>query len=134
VTPFAKWVRDRVEKWVGKFYEGPEPPARLGEIATEFGNIFPNATRREWLAMAKNLANEAYRSGYVRGIEWAERDPDAVTPNVPPDVIADMVDPDWRWRPAVDLTRPDEVVPEERTEARKTVDMLATIVLPSRRW
>jgi hypothetical protein len=65
-----------------------------------FANAHPKATRGEWIAFAAAHAGEAYRSGYVRGHEWAERD-DEMRPDVPPEVVADLVDPDWRWRRAI---------------------------------
>lgn len=113
MTPLVRWLRDVRDRYLGRFYEGPEPPERLGQIVLAFAAAHPRATRAEWMAFAEAHAQEAYRSGYVRGYEWTQRDLHA-RPDVPPEVIADEADPDWRWRRAIpiegDLV---EVVPEE---------------------
>jgi hypothetical protein len=116
------------EKLAGHFYEGPEPPERIAEMARVFASLHPRATRGEWLAMAEELAREAYRSGWVRGFEYAERDPEE--PAVSPEVIADAHLPgwrdrahDWSWEtglPApggLDLVPEDESPPNEVAQA-----------------
>ena len=44
------------------------------EMARRFARMRLGATRGEWLDMSIKLARSAYRAGYVRGLEWAERD------------------------------------------------------------
>jgi hypothetical protein len=133
-----RWWRRRSEKAADTYYEGPEPPDRLRESATSFANMYPSATRKQFVEMAAELAAEAYRSGWVRGFEWAERDPDAlgtINPKIPPEVIADQIDPDWRWRPAVVLEGPPhEPVPEVQDAARLIRDQVAAVNVRARRF
>jgi hypothetical protein len=64
-----------LEKALGRFYEGPEPPPRLTEELKLFRVMHPLATPAEWEAVAARLIVNAYRDGYVRGFEAMERDP-----------------------------------------------------------
>lgn len=117
MTPVGKWLRNKVEEWLGKRYEGPEPPERLRLEVLSFAETCPTATRSEWAEFAEKFAREAYRVGYVRGFEWTERDKDAWSA-VTPDELADQMDPGWReWSPPIVLSRPNEVVPEVMTDA-----------------
>lgn len=112
MTALARGLRRLRERLLGEYYEGPDPPVRLAEMAMAFAEAHPRATRREWLQFAISHAGEAYRSGYLRGHEWAERDPEARV-DVPPDLAADLVDPDWRWRtPVLTADGLAEVVPD----------------------
>lgn len=124
VTPLVKLVRNLRDRWLGRFYEGPQPPARLRELAVAFANAHPRATRAQWVEFAAAHGDEAYRSGYVRGAEYVERDAFA-RPDVPPEVMADALYPDWRWAPAVDLTAPEDPVTDdaedEHDRARRQV-------------
>lgn len=121
---FRAFVRRSWEKLVGQFYEGPEPPDRIADMVVFFANSNPHATRLDWVTFCTEHAREVYKSGYVRGMENAERDPD--DPPVDPDVIADAIDPNWRWIDGgIILTNPEKVVPEfydEDENAREQVD------------
>lgn len=106
------------EKLARRWYEGPECPERIPALARAFAVTHPAATRGEWLAMAEELAREAYRSGFRRGFENAERDPSE--PDPAPEVVADFLDPRWRerahdWTWATDLPAPAglDLVPED---------------------
>ncbi len=102
MTPFGNWLRRQWERWVGKWYEGPTPPQRLREMVVLFANMYPHATRQEWVEFAAGHAGEAYTSGYVRGWERSERDPEAMPWRVTnPEMIADEMDPGWRDGPSV---------------------------------
>lgn len=115
MTPLVRWLRNRAEAWLGRLYEGPSAPKRLREQAIAFANMHPNATRGEWLAFAAGFAEECYEAGYVRGLEWAERDPEPEGGKPSPEEIADEMDPDWLWRPSLVMELPEgDVVPEER--------------------
>lgn len=117
MTPVGKWVRNKLEEWLERRYEGPDPPDRLRAQVTSFAEQYPFATRAEWLEFAVMFARECYRVGYVRGFEWAERDVERHPGALTPDELADMIDPGWReWSPPIDLTNPDVVVPEVRDE------------------
>jgi hypothetical protein len=130
-----KWLRGQAERWIEQHYEGPEPPARLGEQVLSFANMFPHATRGEWVTFAADFADQCYRSGYIRGVEWAERDPAAFDSKVPPEMIADQMDPDWRWRPAVVLELPaGDVVPETYEQHEVIRDQVAALNARVRRF
>lgn len=96
MTPLMAWLKRTTEKAFGRYYEGPEPPARLGNMAEHFAATYPRATRGEWLTMARRLAAEAYREGYVRGYEKYERDP-AEREQHDPDELAEVMRHDWDW-------------------------------------
>ena len=123
MTPFVRWLRNAWQRSIGAFYEGPEAPDRLRAMVIVFANTFPNATRGEWVRFAVEHASECYRSGYMRGVEYAERDPEGWMPGVPPESIADALDPDWRWSDPVDLIgSPDALPPPNHDDARETRD------------
>lgn len=107
-----RWIRVMLEKLLGYFYEGEAPPARLREIVTVWANEHPSATRAEWLAMVEEWGDEVYRTAYLRGVEYVERDP-SFWDDIDPDSIADMIDPDWRWRPGVKLEGEIDFIPFE---------------------
>lgn len=105
-----KWLRQRFEKWAGTFYDGPRPPEdRLREQVVLFANMYPNATRAVWVEFATGLAEEVWRSAYLQGVEWAEREDMGLLPD--PDRIMDEIDPEWRDSPSA-LEDPDRIVPE----------------------
>lgn len=111
MTPVVKWIRDTVERAFGRFYEGPTPPERLKRLVVVFGNKYRHATRNDWARFAMKHAEEAYKAGYVRGYEYTERDREWPH-KFPPDLLADMYDPDWKWRPVESeiLEAPEEIV------------------------
>jgi hypothetical protein len=103
VTILSRLSRGIVERLRGIYYEGPEPPGRLAEMAVAFANQYPHATRGEWVRFCGEHAGECYRSGYVRGVERAERDYERSMPERAPEDVADELDPDWRWSPDITL-------------------------------
>jgi hypothetical protein len=122
MTPIVRWFRNLREKIFGSFFEGPTPPERLDKIVIVFANTHPNATKFDWVNFAMDHAREAYRAGWVRGYEKTERDPDEreIINNANPDIIADALNPDWRWSPEVKLEGNDEPLqdmpPNERDQ------------------
>lgn len=70
----SRWIRRKAEQWLGNFYEGPEPPDRIGQRVVAFMALYPNATKGEWAAFATRIGMNCYREGWVRGFEWGERD------------------------------------------------------------
>jgi ABC-type Fe3+ transport system substrate-binding protein len=95
MTPFKRWLVKTAEKWLGRYYEGPEPPTYIRDVVQQFVQNAPRATRDEWVAFAQDLAGEAYMAGYTRGYEYVERTTDW-KPNVPPEELADLFDPAWK--------------------------------------
>jgi hypothetical protein len=85
--PFQRWLARTAEKMARRYYEGPEPPARLARSVDDFAALYPRAARGAWIALAKQLAEDAYREGYTRGIENYERDLDAREPFSPDELI-----------------------------------------------
>lgn len=109
----CRWIRRLLEKFLKRFYEGEEAPGRLGDMAILWANENELATRGEWLSMAIHLAEEAYESGFARGVEYVERDPEFFD-DLKPDLIADAADPGWQESPAITLDAdPDGIVPPD---------------------
>lgn len=128
MTPVAKFFADLKEKLFGRYYEGPAAPQRLRFMVVEFAN-HTRATKEDWVEFATKLAEEAYRTGYQRGFEHAERDPEPYRDDLPPDVVADMLDPDWKsvergihLREACALV-PDEPETEEQILRRQSEEV-----------
>lgn len=69
----ARWWRRLVDKARGRFYEGPEPPDRLGQMVSVFAAMYPRATVADWIQFASGHAEECYRSGFIRGVEYRTR-------------------------------------------------------------
>lgn len=61
------------EKLAGRYYEGPSTPPRVHDEVRVFAALHPNATAEEWATFARRHADIAYRDGFTRGLEWAER-------------------------------------------------------------
>jgi hypothetical protein len=106
MTRFAKFLHRLFDKIFGEWDEGPEPPARLREMALLFAEMHPRATRREWVDFAARHAGEAYRTGWVRGFEATVREEEKPWAGDMPEHQADALMPGWRDR----LLRPDGVV------------------------
>lgn len=75
-------LRDALERVLARFYEGPEPPVRIGETVTIFRVMNPEADAEAWARFAALHAEDCYRAGFVRGIERAERDPNKMPPEL----------------------------------------------------
>lgn len=94
MVPVKRLVRNIAEKVLGVFYEGPQPPIRIKAAVEIFAQTCPNAIPDAWAAFAVTHAEECYRTGYVRGLEDAERDSDT-QPEHDPEIIARELDQDW---------------------------------------
>lgn len=127
-----RWIRFRLERWLGRFAEGPEPPTRLRDMVHTFANINPHATRAEWVDFAAEFAGEVWRTAYQAGFEYVERDNDFFR-DQDPDAIADAHDPDWRDGPPVVLEGdPTFVVPDE--EPAQLEDLLVPFESGKQAW
>ena len=74
LSRLGRLFRDLLERLLGRYREGPEPPPRIAEEARFFRSLAREApTEEEWEAFAAGLADRAYRDGFTRGIEWLER-------------------------------------------------------------
>lgn len=113
MIPLKRAFRNLVERARKTFYEGPELPDRFLLLVAEFARRNPRATRREWTEMAVRLAGEAYRSAYVRGYEWAERDLDRRDPVEDPEAAAEREGHGWEWRDGSYGPPPHDLEPDE---------------------
>lgn len=91
------------ERLAHRYYEGPEPPERLTEHVLAFAAAHPTATRGDWIAFASAFARSSYRAGYVRGVEWVERDLDKLSPESL-EVVAHAQAYDFEWHAPEGLT------------------------------
>lgn len=98
-----RWLRGLAERFASRYYEGPEPPLRIAEQVVAFAKANPQATRGEWARYATALGQSTYRSGYVRGLEWTERDLGKLDLG-DPDVLAHQRAHDFEWHAPEALT------------------------------
>lgn len=127
MTPLRRKLRDILERWLGRFYEGPHPPPRIREEVRLFTLMNPHANPEDWEEFATRFAENSYRDGFVRGFEQSERDPERVEPE-PDAAILDAQRHDWSLegeqgrvakllREGVDPADPmPGATPEERVE------------------
>jgi len=97
MTPIRRFLVWILERLLGTYYEGPEPPARAGGLVLEFCRVYPKATRQQWIDFAAQHARLMYREGYVRGYEWTERDLVRRDPGVEPEEAMRTLDPSGAW-------------------------------------
>jgi hypothetical protein len=90
---FVRWLMRLVEKWMGRYYEGPEPPRRLGEELRLWMALNPDSPREVVQGYATCLLEAAYRDGFVRGYDWQERGWSG--PSIDPEVLAEAQAQDW---------------------------------------
>ena len=93
MTRFSRFLHRLVERMLGVYHEGPEPPRRLAEEVKLFRIYYPGATPEQWAAFAANLAANSYRSGFTRGYEWQERGWEG--PAIEPEQLAEIQAHDW---------------------------------------
>ena len=128
-----RWLLERLERAEGTYEESQAPPARIREAVISFANEHPRATRGEWIDFAAHFAEECYGSGYIRGVEWVERDPEAFEnpTGLSPEELADQFDPTWRerpWQPELRLEGSErDEVPEHRTESELLREQVARL-------
>lgn len=104
MTRFGRFLRNIFERLLKRYYEGPTPPVRISQGVNAFAVFNRGATVADWMAFATSYAEECYRAGYQRGLEWAERDLDRRDPVADPELLEDKRRHGWSW---VDLA-PDE--------------------------
>jgi len=133
-TPVVRWLRRVKEKLFGTFEEGPQLPKRLSEVVVAFANAYPKATRADWVRLSQEHGRICYQAGYQRGYEHVERTADFFAGKVPPDVVANHLDPDWKWQPGIMLSGEVDVPVEGvRDAARDAEDHMAFINRIARR-
>lgn len=117
MTRLGRILRNAAERLLRRYYEGPHPPQRLAEQVAEWAWMHPKATRAEWASFAIRFAHGAYRDGFVRGFEWAERDLDQLKLG-DPERLAELDAHDFVWHSPDHLTSQQlaEVVPRSQEE------------------
>lgn len=88
-----RWLKRCFEKWMDRYYEGPESPPRLYEELRLWAALNPDATREVILGYTSVLLDAAYRDGFVRGYEWQERGWQG--PSIDPEVLAELQSHAW---------------------------------------
>ena len=131
MTRAGRMFRNLLERLLGRYYEGPEPPQRIGQNVSAFATLNPRATVGDWMDFTTRYASECYRSGHVRGLEWAERDLDRRDPVTDPELLEDHRRNDWSWvqlNPSEEETKRivardpyDDMSPEDRALALDSV-------------
>lgn len=116
----VSWFRKWLEKRHNRYYEGFNVPVRYHAEVEAFAAQGPH-TRFEWASFATVLAHRTYAEGWVRGLEYVERDIDSWYPEIDPAVLADSGDPEWRNIP-IDLEAPDRVVGDTIDEVQMLRD------------
>jgi len=72
-TAVTRCIKHALEKHLGTFAKGPEPPRRFRELVEAFAVASPHATVADWVEFAARHAASAYQQGYVRGYQHVER-------------------------------------------------------------
>ena len=126
VTPLVRWIRNAFQKFIDRYYEGAVPPSRFGELAAHFANQHPEATRLDWVQFSAEHARRAYKEGFLRGMEYTERDPEErrLLRTANPEELADAIDPDWRSSDPVTLLEPHTTVREFVKTPREEIEEL----------
>ena len=88
-------------------------PERYADLAADFANRAPKATRAEWVAFAQEHARHVWQAAWQRGYEHAERLREPPWEGLDPDALADLHDPDWRNGRGIDLTGDAGYVPAD---------------------
>lgn len=71
MTRLDRFLRNLWERLRGRYYEGPDPPPRLAQEVRLFAARDP--TPEQWREFSARFAENAYRDGFARGLEWSER-------------------------------------------------------------
>jgi hypothetical protein len=131
-----RWVLEKAEVFAGVYDEGERPPERLGQQVIVFANLYPHATRQAWATFAISLVNDAYKTGYIRGVEWVERDPVERTMPWTPEEFADRLGAEWRENPAPELLYPQKKVEDVGADSNEIADAANKLVaaLAGRIW
>lgn len=93
MTRFGRWLRNLLERWLGTFYEGPQPPRHLAEEVRVWRAMNPRSTPADWERFAAHFARACYERGFTRGYEWQERGWPG--PEFDPEHLAEIEAQDW---------------------------------------
>lgn len=127
MTRLSRLIRNLLERWLARYYEGIEPPARLLREPLIFRGLRADATADEWMEHAERLVTYAYRQGFVRGAEHAERSWPG--PPVDPDLLA--ADQAVQARtPLPELRLPDPVSARQLAEQQAALAAAARAGIP----
>lgn len=73
MTWLQRKIRNLLERWLGRYHEGPDTPPRILQEVRIFQLMHPEASADEWAQMARRLVDSSYKAGFTRGLEWNER-------------------------------------------------------------
>ena len=90
---FTRWLVRMLDRWLGRYYEGPDVPPRVTEEFRIWMRLNPDAAPACVEGYAVALLEAAYRDGFVRGYEWQERGWEG--PAIAPEVLAEIEQQNW---------------------------------------
>jgi hypothetical protein len=117
------WVKRTRERWLGEYYEGPEPPARLAQHVALFAREHPRATVSEWAEFASSHAMSSYRAGWERGYQWSARE-DMGPKVAESERVAEELEHAWVMDGVPGTVDDPRVVPEERDERAEAAEVV----------
>ena len=125
MTRAGRWIRNLVERFLGRYYEGPEVPPRLHEELALWWALNPGADDSTRIGYVTMLLEAAYRDGFVRGYDWQERGWEG--PAIDPEQLAEAAEHDWSLAESNPRARR---ILEDGFDAE---DPLANVAAPDRR-
>jgi len=109
MVPLKQFIRNVMQRLGGTFYEGPDAPQRIADAVRHFASHKVYVSHDEWLYFATLHAQECYKTGYIRGLEWAERDLDRRDPTTDPDVLLANAEHNWGMQEdSIEIEKNDE--------------------------
>jgi hypothetical protein len=123
----SRWFNDLYQRLRDRYYEGPNPPNRIVQIAELYADTHPRATRGDWIEFASNHAKEAYRAGWVRGFEWRER-------TMRGEIVREVDEADWEWESEVELTDLEREVNDAPFQMMNMMQATEEINAAERQW
>lgn len=116
------FIRQLADRWLGRAYEGPDPPRRIVDEVKMFQVCYPNATAEQWQRFAVRFGENLFRDGFTRGYQFRTLEGE-------PGVVLEDLNAPHDWAPSDDplmaevieeLSGPNDplrgVSPEERAK------------------
>lgn len=125
MTRAGRWIRNLVERFLRRYYEGPQAPPRLHEELAVWWALNPDAEDSTRIGYVTALLEAAYRDGFVRGYEWQERGWEG--PAEDPERLAEAMEHDWS------LAESNPRVRRILEDGYDADDPLANVAAPDRR-
>lgn len=125
MTRAGRFLRNLIEKFLGRYYEGASTPPRIGEEWRVWLALHPDADRHVIEGYVGLLLEAAYRDGFTRGYEWQERGWEG--PAVEPERLVEAAEHDWS------LADSNPRVRHLLEDGFDPADPLANVAAPDRR-